>query len=239
MYGMARPVEDLARRPGLHDPARVHDGDAVAQLGHDAEVVGDEDQREVGLALDVLQQAQVLGLDRHVERGRRLVGDQQARLAGDGDGAGHALADAAAHLVRVGVHAALGIADPHLAQELEHALVERAARAARGGATASRRSARPRSCAGLSEAIGSCRIIAIREPRSCAHLLGALGEQVLAVEEDLPPDDAAARLRARAAGSTDTSSTCPSPTRPTMPSVSPRPTEKVAPSTAFTTPRRV
>ena len=31
----------------------------------------------------------------------------------------------------------------------------------------------------------------------------------------------------------------PDPDSPTIPSVSPRPTEKLAPSTAFTTPRRV
>ena len=74
--GVARAVEDVAGRPGLDDPPGVHHRDPVAQLGHDAEVVGDEDERQVRLALDVLQEAQVLGLDRHVERGRRLVGDR-------------------------------------------------------------------------------------------------------------------------------------------------------------------
>jgi hypothetical protein len=123
--GMPRPAEDLPGRSRLDDPPRVHDRDAIGELRHDAEVVGDEDEGEARFPLDVLQQAQVLSLDRHVERGGRLVGDQEARLAGDGDGAGDALADAAAHLVRVGVDAALRIADPHLAQQLEDPRVER------------------------------------------------------------------------------------------------------------------
>ena len=51
-------------------------------------------------ALQVAQQVQVLRLDREVEAGGRLVGDQQPRLAGDADGADDALAHAARHLVR-------------------------------------------------------------------------------------------------------------------------------------------
>ena len=42
------------------------------------EVVGDDDDGGVELALEVLQQVEDLRLDGHVERGRRLVGDEQA-----------------------------------------------------------------------------------------------------------------------------------------------------------------
>jgi hypothetical protein len=49
-----------------------------------------------------------LRLDRHVERGRRLVGDQQAGLAGQRHRDHHALAHAARELVRVVLQAALG-----------------------------------------------------------------------------------------------------------------------------------
>jgi hypothetical protein len=191
---MARPVEDIARPPGLHDAARVHDGDPVAELGHDAEVVGDEDHREAGLALDVLQEAQVLRLDRHVEGGRRLVGDQQARLARDGDGAGNALADPAAHLVRVGVHAPLGIADPHLVQELDDAPVERAA----AEPTVERQRLRDLIAHGQRRVERGHRVLQDHRdarPAQFAHLRAALREQILALEQDLPPDDAPARLR--------------------------------------------
>jgi hypothetical protein len=49
--------------------------------------VGDEDQRQAMLALQVAQQVEVLRLDGEIEAGGRLVGDQQARLAGNADGA--------------------------------------------------------------------------------------------------------------------------------------------------------
>jgi len=124
---MTRAVEDVAGPPELHDAPGVHHGDPVAELGDDSEIVRDEHERQVRLALDLFQETEVLRLDRDVERGRRLVGDQEARLARDGDGARDALADAAAHLVRVGMHATLGIADPNLTQELDHPFVEGAA----------------------------------------------------------------------------------------------------------------
>jgi hypothetical protein len=44
-----------------------------------AEVVGDEDVGELELVLEVLEQVDDLGLDRDVQRGDRLVGDDQPR----------------------------------------------------------------------------------------------------------------------------------------------------------------
>ena len=43
--GMLRPVEHLGHRPLLDDLALGHDADPVGHLAHDAEVVGDEQQR--------------------------------------------------------------------------------------------------------------------------------------------------------------------------------------------------
>ena len=44
----------------------------------------------------------IFGLDRYVQGGRRLVGQQDLRLTGQGDGDGYALAQAAGELVRPG-----------------------------------------------------------------------------------------------------------------------------------------
>ena len=52
-------------------------------------------------ACSVLEQPQDLRLHHHVERGRRLVGDQQLRVAGERERDQHALALAARELVRV------------------------------------------------------------------------------------------------------------------------------------------
>ena len=58
----------------------VHDGDAVGEVGDDAHVVGDQHDRGAELVAAAPQQVEDLGLHRHVERGGRLVGDDQARV---------------------------------------------------------------------------------------------------------------------------------------------------------------
>ena len=99
----------------------------------DAQVVGHEDQRHAQRLLEAHDEAKDLGLDRHVERRGGLVGDEQARLAREGDGEHHALALAAGELMRVGVEPPLGVRDADLLQERD--------RPGRGG---SRRRAAPR-----------------------------------------------------------------------------------------------
>ena len=59
----------------------VHDGDAVRHLGDDAEVVRDEQQRQVELAPQVAKQIENLRLHRDVERRGRLVGNHSAGSA--------------------------------------------------------------------------------------------------------------------------------------------------------------
>ena len=84
----------------LDDLAGVHHRDPIAHLGDDAEVVGDQDDRGAGLVAQVAHEVEDLGLDRHVERGRGLVGDQQLRLAGKRHRDHDPLCHPAGHLVR-------------------------------------------------------------------------------------------------------------------------------------------
>ena len=67
-------------------------------------------------ALHLAQHLEHLRLHGHVERRRRLVGDQQVGLVGDAHRDHHALAHAAGELVRVAVDPLLGRGD---ADELE------------------------------------------------------------------------------------------------------------------------
>ena len=76
---MLRLLDDVAHRADLGDAAGVHDGDAVGGLGDDAHVVGHQHHRRAVVAAQTLQQGDDLRLDRDVERGRRLVGDDEAR----------------------------------------------------------------------------------------------------------------------------------------------------------------
>ena len=64
--------------------AEVHDRDLVAHVLHDREVVRDEDQREAVLALHVFEKVQDLRLHRDVQRGYRLVADDELGVGRDG-----------------------------------------------------------------------------------------------------------------------------------------------------------
>src|SRR5437763_17186384 len=70
------PVQRLAGGR-LDDLSEVHDGDPIAQVFHDGEVVGDEQIREIELLLQVLEQVQNLRLNRDIERRDWLVGDDE------------------------------------------------------------------------------------------------------------------------------------------------------------------
>src|SRR3990172_5636059 len=79
----------------LDDVTRVHHLHPLGDAGHDAQVVRDPDHGHTQLGAQPLDQLDDLRLDRHVQRRRRLVGDQHLWVAGQGDGDHHALAHAA------------------------------------------------------------------------------------------------------------------------------------------------
>jgi hypothetical protein len=126
--GVLGPAEDLGDRSLLDDLALGHDADAVRHFLHDAQVVGDEEQRHAVFGLQALEQLQDLRLDGDVERRGRLVGDQQVRLVGQRHGDHHPLALAARQLMRIGVEALGGLGNADLVEQLEGAPARRFAR---------------------------------------------------------------------------------------------------------------
>ena len=117
-----RPREELVGRRDLDDAPEVHHGDAVGDVADDGEVVGDEDVGEVELLLQLDEQVEHLRLDRDVERGDGLVGDDELRLQHERAGEPDALPLAAAELVRI----AVGRLGRH-ADALEHLVDDRLA----------------------------------------------------------------------------------------------------------------
>ena len=99
--GVKRGGENPFHGALLDDPARVHDGRSLGGLGDDPEIVRDQDHRRAHLTLQALDELEDLGLDRHVERRRGLVGQHEARPAGQGHGDHHPLPHPAAHLVGI------------------------------------------------------------------------------------------------------------------------------------------
>ena len=98
--GAAGAAKIARGRAGLDDLAVLHHRDPVGDAAHDAEVVGDEQHPHALGLLHVGEQRQDLGLDRHVERGGGLVGDQDVGAVGQRHGDHHPLALAAGELVR-------------------------------------------------------------------------------------------------------------------------------------------
>jgi hypothetical protein len=93
--------------------------------------MADEDQPHAALRHEVVEDRQHLHLHRDVERGGRLVGDQQVRLRRQHHGDHDALSHAARDLVRMESRHALRVADAHGLQHLQ-----RAARRRRRGTAA-------------------------------------------------------------------------------------------------------
>ena len=105
---VVRPAEHRLRIADLHDPPEVHHRDPVGEVAHDAQVVGDQQVAGLALGLQLGQDVQDRGLDRNVERARGLVGDDDARIAGERARDRHALLEPTRQLARLEVEVALG-----------------------------------------------------------------------------------------------------------------------------------
>ena len=75
--GVVRRGKNRLRRPAFDTFAAIHDLHAVGNLGDHAHVVRDEDDAHLHFVLQGVDERQDLRLDGHVERRRRLVGDEQ------------------------------------------------------------------------------------------------------------------------------------------------------------------
>ena len=118
---MQRAGKHLPRRPRLDDPTRVGDRDAIAQPRRDAEVVRDEQHPDAALARLRGEEVEDPRLHGDVERGRRLVGDDEPRLGRERHRDHHALAQAARQLVRVAARLDRRLGDPDLVEQRGHA----------------------------------------------------------------------------------------------------------------------
>jgi hypothetical protein len=75
------PAKNIVERAALHDLALIHDDDFLGDIGDNTEVMRDQEHGHAELRLQFDNELQDLRLDRHVERGGRLVRDQERRAA--------------------------------------------------------------------------------------------------------------------------------------------------------------
>src|SRR6056297_161662 len=119
--GVERRREDVLDVAELGDFSEVHHGDAVTDVPDDTDIVRDEQIRDILLGLDIVEKVEYLGLDAHVERGDRLVTDDELRLDGERVGDGDPLLLAARELVGVLARGVAG--EPDSFEELSDAFV--------------------------------------------------------------------------------------------------------------------
>ena len=93
--------KDCRRSASLLHFAALQHHDAVGDLGDDRKIVGDIDTRDPARPHDRLECAQHLDLRRHVECRRRLVEDDELRIADQRHGRGQPLQLSARNLVRI------------------------------------------------------------------------------------------------------------------------------------------
>ncbi len=182
-YRDAAALRSSRRLQLLDDLAGIHDDDAVAEGRDQPQIVGDEDQPHAALGDQLVEDAQHLELHRDVERRGRLVGDQQVR----------ARRSASWRSSRAGPCRPRPRADRGRRRARDRGSAPPPAwrapgRAPRALPTLLMRAQRlddlaaDASSPGSSENFGSCRIMAMRLPRSCAALARRGRQQVDAVE---------------------------------------------------------
>ena len=166
MYGCCGLLEEVVDRRLLDDPGRVHDDDVVGDLGDDAEVVRDHDDRACrSRSWSLCISSRICAC---VVTSSAVVGSSAISSVGVVDERHrdhHALAHAARELVRVVVDPPLGARDPDRLERLERA---RACASFFETSLWSRIASTiwsPILCTGFSDVIGSWKIIAMSLPR--------------------------------------------------------------------------
>ena len=100
---MLRSGENVGCAAMLNDDAILHYSDLFANVRGNAKVVSYEEHRQLKGGAQLVEQVEHLLLHGHVERGHRLISDDQLGLHGQCAGDADALALATGELVRVAV----------------------------------------------------------------------------------------------------------------------------------------
>ena len=116
---MERPLHDLADGADLGDAPGIHHGHPVGRLRDHAHVMCDEHHGRAALRAQPLDQHDDLGLNRNVERRRRLVGDDEFRLRTKGQRQHDPLPHAAGELVGVAINAPFGCWDADFLEQID------------------------------------------------------------------------------------------------------------------------
>ena len=116
---MQRTLVDLGSVGQLHHLAQIHDGDAVGDMAHHQQVVGNEQIGQAQLILQLIEHVDDLGLNGHVQRRYRLIADDEVGVDGQRAGDADTLALSAGELVSVA--GGMFAVQPHMVHQLQNA----------------------------------------------------------------------------------------------------------------------
>ncbi len=120
--GMLRGFNHLIDRAAFDDAAGVHHGDAVAKLGGQPQIMGNQDDAGVMFLVDAPHQVNDLGLNGHVEGRCRLIRQEDGRFTDQPNSDERTLLHATGELVRVSPVACLGGRNADFGHHLQDAL---------------------------------------------------------------------------------------------------------------------
>ena len=121
---MAGVGEDFLHGALFHYAACVHDNNIVGHLRNNAEVMGDEHDGRVDAVLQVAQQIQNLGLNRHIKRRGRLIRNDDLGVAGQRHSDHDALTHTAGQLMREHRVDTLAVSNADHLEHLDRALFD-------------------------------------------------------------------------------------------------------------------
>ena len=119
--GMTGVFKNLVAGADLHALAQICHHDIGADVLHHTEVVGHKHIRQPHFILQIHQQVQDLGLDRHIQRRHRLIAHDKLRVYRQRSGHADALAPSAVQFVGVGIGHPFG--QTHGIHQLRHPAV--------------------------------------------------------------------------------------------------------------------
>ena len=114
-----RIVKNVIRSAVFDDFPRIHDGNFIRHVRHDAQIVRNENDGQFSLFLQFVNEFQNLRLNRNVERRRRLVADKDIGIGSQGDRDDDTLAHATRKLKGILVIADSRFGNSHLLHELD------------------------------------------------------------------------------------------------------------------------
>ena len=103
VYGCWGSANRVDGEPCLHDAPGVKDNNLLTGLRHDAQVVRDENDAYRPFALQRPQQVKDLGLNRHIKRGGRFIGDDHVGFGRQAERDHRALLLPARQLMRINI----------------------------------------------------------------------------------------------------------------------------------------